>query len=177
MKIHAITDDTNAEAIEVLKSGITSDMLKNDGLCDNYLYERRHHPANLFYWLANGRYKNGCMYVVSDSNGFVACSGWYQYAPDTAIVLNRMLINPVHRTKYVVGNLLLPKMIEQTKQYDNVWITCNEYNKSIYNWFNRAAEGKSPALFKNWPDIYKAFKPIGQHKVNGILQYVVALER
>lgn len=176
MKIHSINDDSNSHVIDILREGITPDMLKNDSLCKNYLYDYRGSPANVFNMLARGTFRNGQFYVIEDG-GFVACCGWYPYSKDTAILLSRMLVNPKRRTEYIVGKHILPLMIEQTKQYNNVWITCNDYNKSIYNWFSRSAEGKSPALFNNWPDTYKMFKPIGQHVVNGVLQYVVALER
>lgn len=177
MKIYTIHDDTNIDVINILRLGITPDMLKNDSLYDNYLYDRRDNPANVFHSLARGRYRNGCFYVMVDSGQFVACAGWYPYAPDTAIVLSRMLVNPQYRTQYLVGQHLLPPMIEQTTKYNKIWITCNDYNKSIYNWFSRASEGKSPTLFKNWPDIYRRFRPVGQKMVNGLLQYVVELEK
>lgn len=152
-------------------------MFKKQELFENYLYEHKDNPANLFYLLNSGRYKAGKYFVITDDeNKFVASSGWYRYNDNTALVLTRMLVTPDYRTSYIVGHKLLPIMIEQTSDYKNVWITCNEYNKSIYNWFARSDEGKSPSLYRNWPEVYKKFKPIGQHTVNGIPQYVAALE-
>ena len=178
MKIYEIRDDSDLEIIEILKRGITNNIFKNDKLLENYLYEYRYNPANLFYLLNSGRYKDGTYFIITDDEDkYIASSGWYRYNQDTALVLTRMLVTPEYRTSYIVGHKLLPIMIQRTSTFKNVWITCNEYNKSIYNWFSRSAEGKSPSLYRNWPEVYKKFKPIGQHKVNGIQQYVASLEK
>ena len=177
MNIFEINDDSNTKVIEILKSGITEDMFKNKKLIQNYLYDYKDNPANLFYLLNVGRYKIGTYFVITDDEDkFIASSGWYQYDISTALVLTRMLVTPNYRTSYIVGHKLLPIMIDRAKSYSNVWITCNDYNKSIYDWFSRSNEGKSPSLYRNWPEIYKKFKPIGRHKVNGIMQYVAELE-
>lgn len=142
------------------------------------MYEYKNNPANLFYRLENGQFKNGSYFVITDDvDNFIAGSGWYKYNDNTALVLVRMLVTPDYRTSYIVGHKLLPLMIEEASAFKNVWITCNDYNKAIYNWFSRSHEGKSPSLYRNWPEVYKKFKPIGQHKVNGIQQYVAALEK
>jgi len=178
MKIYEITDDSNTKVIEILKQGITRSMFKNNKLFENYLYEYRENAANLFYLLKQGRYKTGTYFVIADDqDNYIASSGWYEYNKDTALVLTRMLVTPEYRTSYIVGHKLLPLMIDRASKYKNVWITCNEYNKSIYNWFSRSSEGKSPSLYRNWPEVYKKFKPIGQHKVNGVQQYVASLEK
>jgi hypothetical protein len=178
MKIYEINDNSNTKVIEILKQGITKDMFKNKKLFENYLYEYKENATNLFSLLATGRYKLGNYFVITDDkDNYIASSGWYHYNEDTALVLTRMLVTPKYRTSYIVGHELLPLMIERTSTYSNVWITCNEYNKPIYDWFSRSSEGKSPSLYRNWPEVYKKFKPIGQHTVNGLPQYVAALEK
>jgi len=178
MNIYEITDLDNTKVIDILKTGITVEMLDNPKLHENYLYQYKNNGANLFYRLEKGEYKKGNYFVITDhADNYVASAGWYGYNETTALVLTRMLVAPAYRTTYIVGNTLLPKIIEQTTQYPNVWITCNDYNKAIYNWFDRANKGLSPALYNNWPDIYKKFKPLGKHTVNNTEQYIVALEK
>lgn len=178
MKIYEINDLSNGRVVNILKSGLTESLFKKTKLYENYLYSYKDSPANIFNMLKNGKYSVGMYYVLADENdNYIASSGWYHYNKDTALVLTRMLVTPKYRTSYIVGHELLPLMIERTSPYSNVWITCNEYNKSIYDWFSRSSEGKSPSLYRNWPEVYKKFKPIGQHTVNGIPQYVAALEK
>jgi hypothetical protein len=176
MKIYKINDDSDPKILNILKSGITKDMFKNDRLYENYLYEYRDNPANLFYTLKNGRYSIGKYYIIADDDKYIASGGWYQYDIDTALLLTRMLVIPEYRSSYILGHTVLPEMIEHTKKYKNVWITFNDYNITLYKWFERVEQGKSGALFNNWPDVYRLFKPIGQKIVNNIPQYVVQLK-
>ena len=178
MNIYEINDLSNDKVIDILKYGISIGMLSNPKLHENYLYEYKHNAANLFYRLERGEYKNGTYFVITDNNdNYVASAGWYVYNRNTALVLTRMLVSPPYRTSYIIGEKVLPIMIERTQQYENVWITCNDYNKAIYHWFERANQDKSPSLYNNWPEIYKKFKPIGKRIVNNVDQYVVALEK
>jgi hypothetical protein len=178
MNVYEITDLTNTKVIDILKEGITEAMLANDKLHENYLYSHRDKRANLFSVLENGYYKNSTYFVITDDNDqYIASAGWNHYDESTALVLTRMLVIPEYRTSYVVGHTVLPTMIERTERYSNVWITCNEYNKSIYNWFDRASKGVSPSLYGKWPDVYKKFKPLGKRIVNSTEQYIVSLEK
>jgi hypothetical protein len=177
-KIYEIHDLSNHLIFEILKSSITREMFTNDHISKNYLYDYRSNPANLFYILEAGRYKQGSYFVVTDSdNNYIASAGWNQYNNDTALVLTRMLVHPDYRTQYIIGKEVLPIMIEETNNYKNVWITANNYNKSIYQWFDRAAKGKSTSIHNQWPSTYEKFKPIGQHVVNHTLQWVAQLDK
>jgi predicted GNAT family N-acyltransferase len=177
-KIYEINDLSNQEVFEILKSGITNEMFANEDISKNYLYNYRNNSANLFYILSRGRYKIGKYFVITDQqDNFIASAGWNHYSNDTALVLTRMVVHPRYRTQFIIGSEILPKIIEQTSSYNKVWITANDYNKSIYHWFDRASQQKSTALHKDWPAIYKRFKPIGQHLVNHTLQWVVQLEK
>lgn len=176
--IHQISDASNSEVIKILKDNISEDFFKNKEININYLFEHRSNPANLFYLLENGRYKIGNYFVVTDKkNNFVASAGWNQYSRDTAIVLSRMIVHPNFRTKYIIGNLVLPIMIDQTSQYKHVWITANEYNKTIYHWFDRSYQGKTTSLYQNWPEVYKKFQPIGKRKIYHTDQWVAELQK
>jgi hypothetical protein len=176
--IYEINDLSNQKVIEILKSGITADMFDNNHRAENYLYSQRNSSSNLFYILDHGRYQIGKYFVITDQQDkFIASAGWNHYANDTALVLTRMIVHPRYRTQFIIGSEILPKIIEQTSSYSKVWITANDYNKSIYHWFDRASQQKSTALHKDWPTIYKRFKPIGQHLVNHTLQWVVQLEK
>jgi hypothetical protein len=168
MNLYSLTNLNNASTVDLLRNSITADMFDKEELLPNYLYEYKDNPANLFNNLAAGRYTYGRYYVLTDdTNKFVASAGWHPYNNNTALALTRMLVAPNYRATYVVGKEILPSIIKETKQFERVWITCNEYNRAIYDWFST---GKS--MGGNWPSIYKNFKPIGQHLVNHTLQYV-----
>ena len=176
MKVYEINDLSDTKVIDILKSSITEDLLANEQQLENYLYSCKDKPANLFYKLENGVYTDSSYFViVDDDDNYIASSGWYKYNTDTALVMTRMLITLNYRTKYLVAPKLLPLMIEGARDFKHIWITFNEYNKPLYDWFVRNYEGKTPAVGGKWPEIYKRFKPIGKKVVNNVEQYVVEL--
>ncbi len=173
MNIHEIRDLSNHHVLQILRNGLES----LSPLEENYSPELSNNPANLFYLLANGRYSDGCYYVAEEDGKYVASAGWNRYDKDTAIVLSRAYVSKPYRTTYIMGSFLLPRMLEQCKDYEKVWITCNDHNKTIYNWFVRSNEGKRPAMFSNWPEIYSNFEPIGKKTIYYTEQFVVQLKR
>ena len=175
LEIHQITD-LNNNIIEILKSDISRDMFSSEQLAINYLYEYRNTPGNLFYILDHGRYNKGKYFVLTDNGRYIASAGWNHYTEDTALLLTRMLVIPEYRGSYILAKTVLQKMIDQSLNYKNQWITFNEYNLTLYKWFQRVEEGKRGALFNNWPEIYARFKPVGQREINHTLQYVVELK-
>ena len=175
LEIHQITNSNN-KIVEVLKKGISRDMFSSNQLAINYLYEYRETPGNLFYILNQGRYMTGSYFVLTDNEKYIASAGWNHYDEDTALLLTRMLVIPEYRGSYILAKTVLQTMIDQTSNYKNRWITFNEYNLTLYKWFERVEQGKRGALFNNWPEIYSRFKPIGQRKINHTSQYVVELQ-
>ena len=176
-QIYQINDLSNQKVIDILKSSITSEMFDNDNLRKNYLYEYRNDPANLFYILDKGRYRTGSYFVVTDyEDNYLASAGWNHYDNETALLLTRMLVIPKLRGSYILAKTVLQTMIDQSYKYENRWITFNEYNLTLYRWFDRVARGKRGALFNNWPPIYLRFRPIGQREINHTLQWVVELQ-
>jgi hypothetical protein len=176
-KIYEIRDLSNQLIFEILKSGITREMFTDDCISKNYLYSHCNDPANLFYILKAGRYTTGSYFVVTDSDdNYIASAGWNHYTDDTALLLTRMLVIPKYRGSYILAKTVLQMMIDQSSSYKHQWISFNEYNLTLYKWFERVDQGKSGALFNNWPEIYAKFKPIGQKEINHTLQYVVELK-
>jgi hypothetical protein len=175
LKIHQITNLDN-ESVEILKSGISRDMFGSDQLAINYLYEYRDTPGNLFHILNQGRYNTGKYFVLTINDQYIASAGWNHYTDDTALLLTRMLVVPEYRGSYILAKTVLQEMIDQSSNYKNQWITFNDYNLTLYKWFERVEQGKCGALFNNWPEIYARFKPIGQHEINHTLQHVVELK-
>ena len=175
MLITEIHDLSDCRAISVLSSGLSA--IKESHLRKNYSPENSHINSNLFYILQHGRYSNSAYYIVEDKGRFVCSAGWNRYDNETSLVLTRAFVAPEYRATYVMAELLLPKMLESCPKTDKVWITCNEYNKTIYDWFCRSSEGKKPVLFNNWPDIYSKFVPVGVRTVYNTKQYVVQLTR
>lgn len=170
MNIHEIHDLSNSYVTDILINGLTGTEI-------NYSPSMAHCTSNLFYILEEGRYKTGSYFIVEENGKYIASAGWNKYTEDIALVLTRAYVAKSHRMTYVMGNFLLPKMLEQCSHFKHVWITCNEHNKNIYEWFVRTNEGKAPALFNNWPDIYSRFEPIGKREVYYTEQYVVELKK
>lgn len=151
------------------------------------VYSQNYHPcfkdqkSNIFYLLRNGRYQKGFgkYYILLDSSEFIASAGWNQYLVEknVCLLLTRMYVNPKYRNKFQIGKYILPKMLDETLNFKFLWITCNEYNKNIYNWFQRNADKKSGSLCNQWPDIYKNFVPIGKKNIHSTEQYVVEYRR
>lgn len=179
MNILEINDYFDCPALSLLKKEFST--ILDPTYCKNYHPDFEDYSGNFFYILKNGRYSKGNgKYLILENDGKYICSaGWnrYELDPTIALVLTRMYVNKAYRAQYLVGKNILPILLEETANYDRVWITSNQHNKSIYKWFSRAAEGKNPSLFNQWPEIYKKFKPIGQREVYYTIQDVVELSR
>jgi len=173
MNIHEIHDLSNKYVVNILKTGLSEVCLNPD----NYSPDMAHCNSNLFFILENGRYTDSTYYVIEEDGKYIGSAGWNKYDDSTALLLTRAYITPKYRAKYLMGNLLVPQMLAATLNFEKVWLTFNEYNNTIYNWFLRNDAGLRPALFNNWPDIYKQFVPIGKHIVYNTKQYVVQLIR
>lgn len=175
--VHEITDTSNVQLVSLLRKSIVPGMFKNLSLEKNYLYDYKDETSNLFYILENGRYQNGSYFIVTDSNGkYIGSAGWHPYLDNTALLLSRMLVIPEYRGSYVLAETVLQQMIDQSAAYKHRWITFNDYNLALYKWFERVEQGKSGALFNNWPSIYSNFRPIGKKEINHVSQYVVELK-
>jgi hypothetical protein len=170
--VHSLTN--NKQAVNLLTSAL--EQITDNTIIKNYHPDYSNVPGNLFYILEEGRYREdfGKYSVIEEDGEFICSAGWNEYELDTnvALMITRAYVNPKHRTKYYMGHYILPAAIEETSKYDKRWITCNDYNDSIYQWFVRSASGKTSGLFNNWPAIYKKFKPIGKKEVYYTEQYV-----
>ncbi len=179
MKIHEIHDTGDRAVIDILEAGLSQ--VVNPQIVKNYNPQHRDLPGNLFYILAQGRYRRGFgkYFVVTIDDKYVCSAGWnsYELEQDVAIVLSRMYIVPEHRGRYLIGKNILPQCIEETRDYSRVWITANDHNRSIYDYFERANTGKRTALFNDWPPIYRQFKPLGRRTVYYTDQWVAELNR
>lgn len=170
MIIHEIHDLSDTYVTSLLENGLSQ--ITDKQYITNYHPEYAHNTGNLFYILEHGRYVKGKYYVLEENGKFICSGGWNEYEPDIALMLTRLYIAPEHRAKFYAGNYILPKALEEATEYKHVWITCNQYNKSIYNWFDRASKGKRPGLFADWPEIYRKFIPIGKKDIYYTEQYV-----
>jgi len=173
MKIHTIHDLTNIDVINILKKEFNK--ITDTNIISNYHPDYSDFSGNLFYILAHGRYIRGKYFIiVDDTDTFIASAGWNELNVDVALVLTRMYVSPKFRTRYIIGKTVLPTMLTESIEYNKVWMTVNQYNKSIYNWLVR---NEIQNKIGNWPDIYKNFKPIGQQVINNTLQYVLEYKR
>jgi hypothetical protein len=179
MKLHIIHDDSDEHVISLLHSEFRN--ITNTDIVKNYHPDYKHKPANIFCILhdTNGRYKRGAYYVLENEGEFVCSAGWNEYELNQtiALALTRAYINPKYRAKYYMGEYILPKIIENTIFYKHLYITADSHNSAIYQFFVRASEGKRTAIFNDWPDIYRNFKPIGKQTIYYTEQYVAEYQR
>jgi hypothetical protein len=175
MLLHELHDSSNEFVMNLLEVSLSK--ITDNDIIKNYHPDYKNDPANIFYILndVHGRYNRGCYYVLEDDGEYVCSAGWNQYDLDStiALALTRAYVEPKYRTKYYMGEFILPKIIESARDYEHLYITADSYNSAIYQWFVRAEAGKSPGMFSDWPDIYKNFKPIGQKTIYYTEQYVV----
>jgi hypothetical protein len=179
MIIHEVHDLSNRYVNDIMYYGLSKVTDKN--AIRNYHPDYANEPGNLFAILDNGRYKegHGKYFVIEEDGNYICSAGWNEYDldPTIAFALTRMYTNPNYRGQYIIGNNILPMTLSETLKYKNVWMTVNRHNKIMYSWFVRASQNKSTALFNDWPEIYKKFKPIGKKLIYNTPQYVVELER
>lgn len=175
MNVHQINDLSNPYIKDLLENTFSS--VTDENIVKNYHPKYNTEKSNLFFILNNpqGRYKTGCYYIVEKDNKLICSAGWNEYELDNtvALALTRAYISPAYRGKYLMAEYILPKIIESTKKYSELYITVNKYNETIYNWLSRFHQGKSPALGVQLPELYKKFKPIGQRTIYFTEQYVL----
>lgn len=179
MNTHVIHDTSNTEAIKILESGLDRDM--PDHLKFNYHPQYRDYGSNIFKVLDSGRYSvgRGEYWILEDNGRYIASAGWNEYDNDStiALLLTRMYVADEFRTQYMIGQHVLPAMIERTSAYDKQWITCNQYNISLYKWFVRVWSNRAGTVAGEWPQIYRKFVPIGKRQIYKVDQYVVEYVR
>ena len=179
MLIHEIHDLSNQYVTDLLKQGLSH--IEDVSYITNYHPDYESIPSNLFNTLTAGRYRlgHGKYYVIEDDGIFIASAGWNEYDlnSDVALMLTRMYTIPKFRMNYHIAENILPLALKEARAYPHIWFTCNEYNKKIYDWFVRVEQGKTGALFNDWPDIYRKFKPIGKKTVYYTEQYVAEYQK
>lgn len=169
MIIHTINDLSNTKIVDFLKTGLS----KEAHGFENYHPDFSNNPANLFYVLDNGRFRNGNYFVMEEDGEYAGSAGWNPYE-GVVLVLSRAYISKQYRGKCNMAKYLLPLILEQTTDYNTLWITCNEYNKNIYTGLLRLSQGKS---LPHWQNDYKKFVPIGKRIVYFTEQYVAEYKR
>jgi len=169
MKIHAIQDLSNSHVVGLLKDNLKK--ITKSELVQNYHPDYSNTPGNLFYILSHGRYDIGNYFVMEQDGQYAGSAGWNEFE-DVVLLLTRAYIPPEYRRRYFLAKHLMPLMLKETRFYEKVWITCNEYNKPIYHAIERLQSGKSAGLFDQWPEIYKKFVPIGTRQIYSTTQYV-----
>lgn len=171
MNLYSIQDDTNTVVCDLLKREFSK--IKDELALPNYHPDYSDYPGNFFYILKQGRYKKGNYYILEENNEFICSAGWNEYGldPEIALLLTRLYVNPKHRSYHYSGKHILPLLLDESANYRRRWITVNDYNKGFYKVITRLREKSSAP--GQWPLILKNFKPIGEHKVNGVNQWVV----
>lgn len=171
MIVHNIHDNQPSRAFDLLKSEFVK--INDDNSKENYNPSYAAVPGNFFYDLRNGKYEKGQgnYYVIEIDNEYVCSAGWHRYDSTTALLLTRMYVNPKYRNYQLGGTDILPLLLEESKDYAKRWITCNNHNKIIYNMFVRLQKSDKSAP-SQWPVLYKKFRPIGQHRVYHVDQWV-----
>lgn len=169
MQLHKINDLTNDYVVWLLTRALEN--IPEHNLALNYHPFYKDKAENIFNMLANGKFGIGNYYVIEDHGEYAGSAGWYQYNDEVSLVLVRAYIMPKYRTRYLMAEHILPEIFKESTS-KKLWITCNDYNKPIYDALVNMSQGKSAGLFNNWPTIYAKFKPIGSKVVNNTVQYV-----
>jgi hypothetical protein len=169
MIVHSINDLSNLTLVNILKNGLRE--VNDPKLIKNYHPDYADNSGNLFFILNKGRFQKGNYFIITDDdNNYIASAGWNENTANVALALTRMYVSKAYRNTFIVGKMILPIIIEQTTEYEKLWMTVNDYNKPLYDWFVR---NKDTSFSLGWPDIYKKFIPIGVEIVNYTPQYVV----
>lgn len=175
MQIHSINDYSNIYVIELLKKHLSK--VVDNTIIVNYHPDYSHIPGNLFYVLADGRYKKGNYFVLEEDGDYLGSSGWNEYN-DLALVMTRTYVPPKYRSQQLIAkHITLPIIFKETAAYNKLWITCNEHNKAIYNMIERMKDGNFSGVGPVWKELYSQFLPIGTHIVYNTLQYVAELNK
>jgi hypothetical protein len=179
MIIHEIHDLSNGPAVSILSRGLAK--ITDNELAYNYHPDYADRNSNLFYILKYGRYRKffGKYYILEEDGNYICSAGWneYEHDPNVAFALTRMFVDPAHRAKYFVAEHILSKSLIETQNYNKIWLTVNKYNKRLYDWFVRAEQNKRTALFNDWPEVYRRFKPVGERLVYNTPQLVMELKK
>ena len=174
MQLHKINDLTNDYVVSLLTCALEN--IPEHNLALNYHPYYKDKSENIFNMLANGKFDVGNYYVIEDNGEYAGSAGWYQYNEEVSLVLVRAYIMPKYRTQYLMASLILPEIFKESPS-KKLWITCNDYNKSIYDALVNMSQGKPAGIFNAWPPIYAKFKPVGTRLVNNVSQYVAEYER
>lgn len=173
MKIYTMQDLSDSKVLKILELGLMS--IDDTRILKNYHPDYKDDSSNLFHILEQGRYKIGKYFVITDDNdNFMASAGWNEYNNDIALCLTRLYISPKYRTNLIAGEVILPRILAETTEYNKVWMTVNDYNKSLYDWFVRMERTNN---IGTWSELFKKFKPVGQQRVNHTMQYVLEYDR
>ena len=179
MIVHEIHDLSNTKIVNIMGHALRK--IKDESILANYHPDYYEQPGNLFFIIKYGRYRKGFgkYYIIEEDNKYVCSAGWNEYDldPTIAFALTRMYIDPAYRGQYLVAQHILSKTLNETKNYAKIWLTVNKYNKRLYDWFVRAEQNKRTALFNDWPEIYRNFKPIGEKIIYNTTQHVVEFIR
>jgi acyl carrier protein len=179
MIVHEIHDLSDKKIVNIMDRALRK--ITDEDILVNYHPDYYDHPGNLFYIIKYGRYRKGFgkYYILEEDNNYICSAGWNEYEsdPSIAFALTRMYVDPAYRGQYFVAQHILSKSLNETKNYEKIWLTVNKYNKRLYDWFVRADQNKRTALFNDWPAIYRNFKPIGEKTIYNTPQYVVEFIR
>lgn len=171
MIVHSIQDLSNQSIIDMLKREFSK--ISDNQILVNYHPDYADSPGNFFQILKDGRYLQGNYFVMEQDGIYVGSAGWNKHE-DVALILTRAFVPKEFRGHFNMAKYLLPIMFKETKDFDRLWITCNDYNVTIYRALTRLSQGKTATP---WPDVYKNFTPIGKRIVHNIDQYVAEYKR
>jgi hypothetical protein len=171
-EIHNINDPE----VDILKKNFN--LIKEPKIIKNYHPEYSKLPGNFFNILEKGRYEKnkGTYYVLTNDEDFVASGGWNEYElnPKISLIFTRFYVAPKYRQKFIFTKLMFEKIIEQTCNYEHIYITVNESNKKFYDLVSNLYNNDK----KNYlPKIYSRFKPIGTKEIYYTNQYVLEYQK
>lgn len=169
--IHEIHDLSNRYVTDLLVRGIS------ESTSPNYHPDYFDKSENLFFILENkNRFAEGkgTYFVIEKDEEMVCSAGWNEYELDPTIALGftRLFVPEIHRKNFYASQYLTDKIINDTQNYDKLWLghgqeAIHVYNRYVYFYEN----GKNK--YENYPNLYSRFKPIGEKEIYYSKQWVV----
>lgn len=174
MFLHSLKSHKDKHLVDFLKKNFSK--IKETQLVRNYHPDFENESSNFFNILQNGRYENGNYFILEEDGKFCGSAGWnpYRYRNEIiALGLTRCYLSREYRNKWLLSKYFLPMILEETKEFKKLWLSVNEYNKTIYKGFELFAQGKPVGLGEPWPKIFSQFIPIGKKTIYFTKQYVL----
>lgn len=110
---------------------------------------------------------NGIFDIILEDGNPIGFCGGYKYDDETFIGLSRAYVDVAHRNKALLNRFILPKQLLEAHDMglSKLWLTFNDYNKGLFNYYKRARAASTTttffgSVFPNPDEIYEGTSKI-----------------